>query len=459
MLWASAMPGSGPIRSLDFIDTELRGDATLPRAVLTSYHLRGTPRSLRAENPGLAQGHFRLAIILARPWAGGMLRNARLLARLFAGHAWPGLGRVEVVIGLLADAGYDMAAEARACRMIGDAVSIRPFRWTEVEADAARLIYSSSTVPDKATTVWIPDDGARQFRDADAWIYFSDHSRGIVPWLRPTAVFCADLLPRRVGRLVDASASEKALQALAVTMRGWRSARCVFATTPSTLADVVSYAGVRADRAIYVPLQTEAPVAAAQWVLPRIGVAPGIFWVTNSAFHKNHHHAVRALQAYFAAGGTHDVTIAGFGSQLLDPSTSSGHPGARALSEAPEVLARCRFAGQVSDPPFYRLMAERGIVWHNVLADNGTFTAFDAARVGAHFVSSDYPQIRHLCERHGIAALFHPARDPDAAAAALLEAERRLRAATPPGHALRETTEAELVMAYSQVLDRIAAHD
>jgi len=410
-------------------------------------------------NSGLAQARFRLAIILASPWGGGLLRNARLLARLIAAHAWPGIGRVEVVIGLLADAGYDMAAQMRACRMIGNAVAIRPFHWLEMEAEAARLIYPPDTVPDIAPKVWIPDDGARQFRDADAWIYFSDHSRGIVPWLRPTAVFCADLLPRRLGRLVDVSASEQALQALAVTMTGWRRARCVCATTPSTLADVISYAGVRPDRAIYVPLQTEPPVVAANGNPPTIGAVPGILWVTNSAFHENHRNAVHALQAYFAAGGALDVTVAGAGSMSLDPSGGSDHPGARALADAPEVLARCQFAGDPPDPAFFRLMAERGIVWHNVLADAGTFTAFDAARVGAHFVSIDYPQIRHLCERHGIAALFHPARDRDASAAALLEAERRLRMGTPPAHALRESSEAALTDAYGHMLARLAAHD
>ena len=67
-------------------------------------------------------------------------------------------------------------------------------------------------------------------------------------------------------------------------------------------------------------------------------------------------------------------------------------------------------------------------------------------------MSSDYPQMRYLCERYGIAALWHPPGDPTAAAVALLEAGRRAAAGEKTGHALRQDSKAERHAAYGTLL-------
>lgn|GEM_PF-2834048 len=401
---------------------------------------------------------FRVTIIMAAAWRGGMLRNAMLLAQLFAGRRWDEVGEVEVVLGLL-DTGdvYDWPSLRAACRKIGPGVSVRPFVWRAMDPDAARLVCPAHSVPDVARLV-IPDDGARGFRDSDAWIFFSSHTVGAVPWQRPTAVFCADLLPRRVAAAFGGTEGPGDRAHLAETMLGWRRAACVFATTPTTLRDVVSYAGLPPDRAILVPLQAELVGSQPSAALGEAGSEPGLLWVTNAAPHKNHVQAVTALRAYFAAGGDLDVTVCGVGGSLLDPRTGSQHPAARAFAAAPEVLSRTRFAQEPGDEAFQRLIAARGVVWHNAVADNGSFVAFDAARAGAHLVSSDYPPMRYLCERHGVEALFHPVSDARAAAEALLEAEHRLRAGRRPAHALREASEDELIAAYGNLLRHLASH-
>jgi hypothetical protein len=271
-------------------------------------------------------------------------------------------------------------------------------------------------------------------------------------------VFCADLLPRRVAAADGGPNGFGDRSNLAEVMIGWRRARCAFATTPTTHADLVTYAGVHPDRAVLAPLQTEAAMPEREVALPPAGSAQGILWVTNRQAHKNHLAAIAALRAYVSRGGALDITVCGVNSRALDPSTGSDHPGARALADAPEVLARMNFAGEPPDPAYRRLIASHGVVWHNALADNGSFTAFDAALAGAHLVSSDYPPMRYICERHGVAALFHPARNADAAADALLEAERRLRAGIAPAHDLRPTSEAELVAGYGGILGRLVGH-
>ncbi|WP_237214351.1 glycosyltransferase family protein [Falsiroseomonas oryziterrae] len=385
-----------------------------------------------------------------------MLRNAMLLASLYAGRSWPGVGSVEVVIGLLDVDVYDWAELRRACRRIGPQVSVRPFRWRRLETGSARVVFPAAPLSDAASVV-VPVDGARAFRDADAWIVMASHTSGAVAWLRPSAVFCADLLPRRVPAAFGGPQGLGDRAALAETMVGWRDAACVFATTPMTLSDVVSYAGVPPERAVLVPLQTEADALANMPAATGGPSEPGLLWVTNAAPHKNHVQAVAALRAYLTAGGGLDVTVCGVDGHLLDPRSGSRHAGALAFAAAPEVLARTAFLNEPGDAEFHRLMAARGVVWHNAVADNGSFVAFDAARAGAHLVSSDYPPMRYLCEQHGIATLFHPPADPDVAAQALLEAERRVRARVPPAHKLREPTAAELEAGYGDVLRRLVA--
>ena len=387
-----------------------------------------------------------------------MLRNALLLARLFASNEWDGVGRVDVVIGVLRSGKYDCAALRQSCREVGPGVSFRTYEWTRVDAGWARLVFPPGSVRDDARDVLVPNDGGREFRDADAWLFFSPHMLGEVAFLRPTAVFCADLIPRRIGVSVAGADPWGDREALAETMRGWRRATCAFATTPMTLLDLVSYAGISPDRAFLVPLQAEVFAGQPSRTQPVVPASPGIFWVTNASPHKNHLNAIAALRAYVAAGGNLRITVCGVDASQLDPSRGATHPAARAFAAAPEVLERTRFFEEPPDASFRIMLAAHGLVWHNVLVDNGTYVAFDAARAGAHFVSSDYPSQRYLCERHGVDALWHPARDADRAAAALIEAERRLLANIVPAHNLRETSENDLITAYGAILARLAAH-
>jgi len=383
-----------------------------------------------------------------------MLRMAWMFARLFTTHGLDGVGALRVMIGLPDDGSYDWPALRQQCRQIGQDVSVRPFRWRSLDPSAAALLFPDATVPADLAQAWIPDDGARAFCDADAWFFMGSHRSASVVWLRPTAVYCADLLPRRVRTAFGGKAFAGDRSQLAETIIAWRRATCVFATTPSSRDDAVTYAGIAPDRALLTPLQTERIVEPSDPALR--GSDPAILWVTNNASHKNHRAAIAALRKYVACGGTLPVKVSGFLTHQLDPANGVDHEGARAFAAAPEVLERTKFLGEPPNQTFAAIMAASGIVWHNVQTDNGTLTSFDAAHAGAHFVSSDYPPQRYTCERHGIEAIWHPASDPDAAAAALLEAERRLLAGRSPRHDLRETTDEELLRAYAPIVARLA---
>ena len=393
--------------------------------------------------------------MLPNEWRGGMLRNARALAGLIAGRSWLGIGAVEVVVGLRSHGPCDWAALEREFGAAGPHVSLRRMDWERRPVAGLRTIFGSLPgLPDMIAECSVPRDHGHDFLDCDAWILFGSSLEGFVVPARPVAVYCADLIQRYVPEIFAGDGEECRWARQVETHLGWRQARCVFATTPQTLSDAVSYAGVRRDRALLAPTLVD-PIGGAR-PLPPSGRSTGelyILWITNTSPHKNHQAAMEALRSYYGElDGTLPVVVAGTHSNLLAPGADADYPACRVIREARDMLPHLRFAGEVTDAAYLRLVSGAALVWHNVIADNGTFVAFDAARAGRHFVSSDYPQMRYLCERYGFAALWHPANDPRAAALALVEAERRAAAGADPGHALRQDSDDERHIAYGALL-------
>ncbi len=358
---------------------------------------------------------------------------------------------MQVTVGLPESEDHDILALRRWGREQGG-IGIRGFTWRKVNTASVRLMLKPALLPPGEEPVLLPDDAGREFRDAEAWIVLASHTHGRIPWLRPTAIFCGDLAPRRVGG-GPGSAGDR-LQ-LAEAMIGWRRAACAFATDPTTRDDLVTYAGIEPDRALLAPPVLAPPQPPSGIGLPSFGSDPGIVWMTSLGPEENHASAIAALRLYVARGGALDVSVCGPGTLAL---AEGGHPVARALAEAPELRGRLFFAGNRPVDGVQRLMTARGIVWHNLRAEIAPFPPFDAARADAHFVACDSPSLRWLSERHGIAPLTHAPWDPDAAANALLEAERRLRARASPGHAVREAAEEELAASYGEILRRLAAY-
>jgi glycosyltransferase involved in cell wall biosynthesis len=389
-----------------------------------------------------------------------MVRNAFALAQLIADGDWS-FGKVEVVVGLRRDGPYDWAALESAFRAPSSRISVRRMDWTVFPTDTAhRMFPALPATPDGVTELAMPVDRVRNFLDCDAWIVFGNSLEGVVAPLRPLAVYCADLIQRYVPEIFDGTEGERhptywGLQEK--TFLGWRRARCVFATTPQTIIDAIGYAGVRSSCARLVPtlidaLQetAEAPPAARP---PR---RPYFLWVTNPSAHKNHPAAVEALRIYYEEmDGLLELIIVGPDSHLLDPASAGDYAGTRAFRKSPRVLQHTHFDGEVSNAAYLRMISGAAFVWHNVIVDNGTFVAFDVARAGRHLVSSDYPQMRYLCERYGVAPIWFPAADPRLAAEALMLGEQRFTANDPPAHQLRTDTPQDRTTAYGSVLRQL----
>jgi glycosyltransferase involved in cell wall biosynthesis len=308
------------------------------------------------------------------------------------------------------------------------------------------------------TDVLLPQDGAHNFLNCDAWIIFSIGHEGYIPRVRPMAVYCADLIQRYLPQLLDSPEGQiqpdvwdRQLQ----TFLGWRDATCVFATTPQTTNDVVAYAGVAASRALLVPTLVD-PLSGLLEVNVKKPEAPYILWVTNTSLHKNHSAAVEALRVYYEElGGELEIIIVGADSDLLNPTAGGTSVGAQAFRRVPNLMSRIHFAGSVSNQAYLELVHGATIVWHNVIIDNGSFVAFDAARAGRYLVSSDYPQMRYLCERYGVEPIWHPASQPRAAADALMLATQRARNGVEPNHQLRSDSVSERNAQYGVILQQL----
>jgi hypothetical protein len=408
---------------------------------------------------GTSAGH-KVAILLPNEWRGGMLRNASALAALLSRTNWPCIGRLKVVVGLLKNGDYNWNEVGQQFAALDGSVSVRRMGWEAWPVTAIRTMFRTlPAFPAAITHCSVPRDYGHNFLDCDAWIIFGSSHEGFVVPARPTAIYCADMIQRYVPQIFGATGHEEHWRRQIATHLGWRRANCVFCTTPQTRTDAISYAGVRASRVLLAPTLVD-PIAGSLRLLQTDKHDPYILWITNASAHKNHQSAMEALRLYYRElGGTLPVIVAGSETMLLAPGSGAQLQSSRSVREATDVLPHLRFVGEVTDATYLRLVSEAAVVWHNVVIDNGTFVAFDAARAGRHFVSSDYPQMRYLCERYGVAARWHKAGEPAAAAAALFAAERAAADGQDPGHDLHRDSDNERCAAYGAVLLRLFGND
>jgi glycosyltransferase involved in cell wall biosynthesis len=387
-----------------------------------------------------------------------MLRNALQLARLLTSHDWDGIGRADIVIGLRRDGDYDWNKIDDDLADTDRSITVRKTEWKMFPARSTHLFPAAVRIPNVVTEVMLPSDRAYNFLDCDGWILFGAPLQGFAAALRPQAVYCADFIQRYVPEIFhsqddDQRSRSRTLQM--TTMLGWRASRCVFATTPQTRKDAIEYAGIPADRALLVPTLVD-PLARDSTAPNSSAASPYILWVTNPSPHKNHTAGVAALEYYYdELGGQLPLTVIGANTDWLDPKSEIDCAGSRAFRRSPTVLRHTHFAGEVSDSEYHRLIRNASIVWHNVIVDNGTFVAFDAARAGRHFVCSDYPQMRYLCARYGLSPIWHPPGDPVATAHALLVAEQQFATGKLPSYQCRDDSRQERVSGYGALLRKL----
>ena len=126
------------------------------------------------------------------------------------------------------------------------------------------MLFHPDAGRDFLSAMYVPADGLLNFMDCEAWIIVGANE-GYVPKLRPTAIYCPDLARRYSSDPRDVLTPDDKRK-MDETYLSWRHARCVFTTSPSALADIVSFSGVAPARALLTPPlggEDDAPVAGA----------------------------------------------------------------------------------------------------------------------------------------------------------------------------------------------------
>jgi glycosyltransferase involved in cell wall biosynthesis len=373
---------------------------------------------------------MRIGVFLPQPWRGGMLRAVQSFCAELIGAAEHLRPDFEVVLSVLPNIYSD-----REIMLAGPRLMLRETEWVEMTADELSLL---GIGPQESEIPYVrPTDGGHDFLDCSLWVIFGAYFKptGILAPLRPYYVYAPDFIQRYVpgiyGETIEAEGPGWALNtALLLTIR---AAEKVLVTTPKTGEDAVGYAGAARAKVVLMPMWSMDLVAATSVDSPA-QFKPYILWVSNPTPHKNHLRGIKALERYYEMGGNLDVVLVGPNTDRLSPayhrvSREDTHPYwtkiAEQVAQSRFTRRKLKFLGEVSDESYVSLLSGARFVWHNVLYDNGSFVALEAARLGTPILSSDYPQMRYICEQFSIPATFFPPMEVDETAKALRAMERK----------------------------------
>jgi glycosyltransferase involved in cell wall biosynthesis len=378
---------------------------------------------------------MKIAVFLPRPWRGGMLRAVQGFCSALLSAAVRQGRDIELVLSIQAN-----TYKVNEIDLTDPRLTVRETRWTVLSDGESRLLGIANTecVPPYVR----PTDGGRDFMDCSLWIVFGAYflpEVGVLAPLRPYYVYVPDLIQRNIPQIygdevIPLGSGWLMNTGLILTIR---HAERVLVTTPQTAEDAVGYAGAARDKVILMPL----------WLVERSinGTAgpgwerPYLLWVSNTTPHKNHSHAIDALEKYYEQGGTLDTLLVGalaHGTSVArrhrarKPDRPYWRSTADKSNETRFTSKRLHFLGEVSDRQHMNLIAGARFVWHNVLYDSGSFIALDTAHAGVPLLSSDYPEMRYVCDVFNIPCSFFSPTDVESAADALGRMERSVQDGT-----------------------------
>lgn len=249
------------------------------------------------------------------------------------------------------------------------------------------------------------------FLDCKIWFFFNLPAGGIVAPIRPAVMFCADLLVRVVPHAYhddDMLDGSTRWQDYLYHLLSYRQASLVYATSPRTLRDVISFAGVEQLKTCLAPQfppvneeieDTSADVPFDEYFL----------WTSNDTPHKNHARAFEVLNRYYLNMGDKalPVVMTGPGTRWFSPENpESSHPYHAKIrsyiSDKPHLTRNVYFPETLDRSRFIAALKHASFLWHNVLYDNGTAAVLEAAEYHVPSLVSDYPQMRFFAEKYRV---------------------------------------------------------
>lgn len=388
----------------------------------------------------------RIAVIVPVEYRGGSLRGAKLIANALY-HGSRQAGEPVDVVFLHLDNSESYPAEE--FTDLEDDILIRPYKWNVLDAAPARraMRYSGHEGWEpKHPRYLVVDDGINNLQDCDVWLVVSDRLSGPLLPMRPSVLMVYDYLQRYVP-ILPFGADQPFLDAA-------RKASKVLVTTEFAKEDALNYAGVATDRVFKLPM-----------LAPDFSQLKGSFaessnyflWTTNTAIHKNHVNALKALKFYYEElGGVLECRITGVETKGLFKSTLKHlKPLAGMVGKSRLLKKNIKLLGELPDRNYQSVLASAAFLWHAGAIDNGTFSVIEAAGLGVPSLSSDYPAMREIDEQFSLTLSWMKSDKPKQMASQLKEMELAYlerRNTLPSSEVLGEQGVEKLASAYWQVV-------
>ncbi|WP_176705705.1 glycosyltransferase [Rhizobium grahamii] len=349
-----------------------------------------------------------------------------------------------VRIAVLAEK-YDVEREFR--DVLSEGIEVREFSWKRTDGREVEFI---NKLEDRSPELlhsryYLPEDGIHNLMDTDFWLVVSDRTDLPLAPVKPYAVFATDYIQRYVPEIFPPNGLGKIDAPFIQTVRG---ANAIIVTTPQTMQDAISYAGVPAAKVHLAPMDFD-PTAVSTYSADDAGYSSHFVWPTNPTQHKNHKRAYDALERYYTRmGGRLKVKVVGPNTHWLDPEQTIPKHIAEIqyiadlreqYRESSALRENVEFCGELPDEEYSKIVSAAQFLWHPVLYDNGTFAVAEAALMGCPSLSSGYPQMRYIGERFGIPMKYFDARSVPSMVEALkaMEGEaQELRRSLPDAETL-----------------------
>jgi glycosyltransferase involved in cell wall biosynthesis len=354
----------------------------------------------------------RVAVFLPQAYHGGTLNVVKMLAKMLHKGSREMGQEVDVVFAHLES---DIYKKSDFIDLEQQSIQRRTFQWKFINQAQLANVLTLEGIDFKPGGDFyaVPDDGATDFLDCDFWLVGTDRLDHPLAPLRPYCLFVHDYLQRYFPELFGDHYEEPFITTA-------RRAVAVLANTPHTIEDVVHYAGIPRKKAIMAPHIAELDQLRRTLDLLHVKERGEYFqWTTNLGPHKNHVRTLNALTAYYDLGGKLKCHVTGVDTDKLDPKIElpTNQYGThvtearKLIARRPELKDNLVFLGNVTTEEYASQLSQACFLLHNVLMDNGTLCAIEAAYAGTPTLSSDYPPMRYLSERYRLNAQFFDAED------------------------------------------------
>lgn len=368
---------------------------------ITDLHRTG-----HAEHDG--RPAIKVALLLPKSPTWQTLRRAGLLASELSLARSNSGQQVALTIGLPEASESRWRAGERMLQDYVPGIVVRHAEWTRIPvANARRMFADLPATTDLAgmEKVAVPRDWGWNFQDCDLWISLADPGIGAVLPLRPTLHYCSGLPERYVPEAVAPSIKDTYWTRQVEAFRLWRQG-LVATSDPDTIADLVSYAGVRRERIELVPE-----------VLDRLPGLSGdaesksgelMLWHLRGTALDDLRNCLEGLAAYYREGGTLEVLVV-----AADRSHWAQHPSYGKLPiDLQEFFNDLPKTAYHSPREFERLLPQAGALWSSVTAGGEADDLYDAVRAGLHFLAPRFGLNERIVQRLGADATLYPRDEP-----------------------------------------------